>query len=93
MVRNLTILVLGGFLASVAFAGNAEACHKMGCRTKKVCCVTPPPCPPPVCCVPKVKKCCFQLPKFCHKRTCAPAPVACASGSCPMPSAQASAQH
>ncbi len=100
MVRNLTTLVLGGLLASVAFAGNAQACHKMGCGKKA--CVVAAPCPPPVVCAPKVKKTCmpkiktcgFHMPKFCHKKACAPTVMACATPvGYAMPSPQASPQH
>jgi hypothetical protein len=90
MVRHLTTLILGGILGSMVLVGNAQACHKTKCRHKApvACAPTPAPCVQPVAyckpaptCAPKVKHCKLTLPKFCHKKTCAPAPVvlACAT--------------
>lgn len=79
MVRNLTILVLTGCLGSMVFAGSAQACHRSGCGNRRAC-AAPAPCAAPVACAPRVKKCGFHMPKLCHKRSCAPAPMACNGG-------------
>ncbi len=85
MIRNLTTLVAFGLFGSLLLAGNAEACHKLGCKKS---CAAPAPCvaPAPVCapaCAPVAKKICMPriklcaMPKICAPRTCAPKVRSC----------------
>jgi hypothetical protein len=94
MMRQLTMVALGGLLSSFLLAGNAEACHKnkcnkcaaaVACAPAPVACVQPTPCPRPVkvaSCAPRPKKCGLGglFAGLCHKKqSCAPAPAPCAT--------------
>jgi hypothetical protein len=70
MMRQLTMVALGGLLSSFLLAGNAEACgfknkcnkcaRAVACVPAPVACVQPAPCPRPVkvaSCAPRPKKC------------------------------------
>jgi hypothetical protein len=80
----------------VAYATPVACAPRPALCVKKVATCAPAPS-----CAPKVKCCKFTLPKFCHKKTCSPAPVvlACATPvyaapvGYPVASPQTSAQH
>jgi len=77
MIRNLTTLVALSVLGSLLVASEAQACCKLGCKSRSACasaqaCPSPAPCAPVAqkVCKPKVKMCC--APRPCAPTTCAP---------------------
>lgn len=82
MIRPLSTLVLCGVLGSMVLVGNAQACHKPKCGHARVVCAAPVPVTY-VARAPKVKRCSFKLPTFCHKK--AVTTVACVTYSAPAP--------